>query len=175
MLSRRCSGMYSARQGWPLGPISRWPLTWRRAISIAMASYQLGSKRCTPPEMIAQIVAWVERYPIVSIEDGLAEDDWQHWPLLQAALAGRAAVMGDDLLCTNPLRIRRAIELARLRRAAAEGQSNRHAQRGAAGLATGPLGRLESHRLGAQRRHRGQLVRRPGRSVGRLTTPRRAR
>jgi enolase len=40
----------------------------------------------------------------------LAEDDWQNWPALLDAVAGRAIVMGDDLLCTNPARIRRAIE-----------------------------------------------------------------
>ena len=61
--------------------------------------------------MIGRILGWLERYPIVSVEDGLAEDDWDHWPELRAAVAGRALVLGDDLLCTNPSRIRRAIDL----------------------------------------------------------------
>jgi enolase len=52
----------------------------------------------------------VERYPIVSVEDGLAEDDWEWWPTLRLALQKRARVVGDDLLCTNPQRIRRAVE-----------------------------------------------------------------
>ena len=59
--------------------------------------------------MIARLSAWLDRYPIVSIEDGLAEDDWEAWPVLRARVAGRALVLGDDLLCTNPARIRRAI------------------------------------------------------------------
>jgi enolase len=59
--------------------------------------------------MIDQVARWVERYPIVSVEDGLAEDDWENWPALRQSIAGRAIVMGDDLLCTNPARIGRAI------------------------------------------------------------------
>ena len=53
---------------------------------------------------------WTERYGVISIEDGLAEDDWEHWPALFRALGGRARIMGDDLLCTQPGRIRQAIE-----------------------------------------------------------------
>ncbi len=60
--------------------------------------------------MIAQIVAWLDHYPIVSVEDGLAENDWEFWPVLRAAVGDRALVLGDDLLCTNPARIRRAID-----------------------------------------------------------------
>ena len=46
----------------------------------------------------------------VSVEDGLAEDDWEHWPVLRDRIGGGALVLGDDLLCTNPSRIRRAVE-----------------------------------------------------------------
>jgi enolase len=60
--------------------------------------------------MVEMLASWCERYPIVSVEDGLAEDDWDNWPRLCARLAPRARVLGDDLLCTNPGRIRRAIE-----------------------------------------------------------------
>jgi len=60
--------------------------------------------------MIERLTGWVGRYPIVSVEDGLAEDDWEWWPRLRQALEPRALVLGDDLLCTNPRRIRRAIE-----------------------------------------------------------------
>jgi enolase len=60
--------------------------------------------------LIARLTQWLDRYPIVSIEDGLSEDDWDHWPALRSAVAGRALVVGDDLLCTNPTRIRRAID-----------------------------------------------------------------
>jgi enolase len=60
--------------------------------------------------MIQTIAKWLDQYPILSVEDGLAEDDWENWPKLRRAIAGRALTLGDDLLCTNPSRIRRAIE-----------------------------------------------------------------
>jgi enolase len=72
--------------------------------------YHLGAEPLDSQEMIEQVLDWLERYPIVSIEDGLAEEDWAHWPELRRKVAGRALVLGDDLLCTNPARIRRAIE-----------------------------------------------------------------
>ncbi len=72
--------------------------------------YELDGRSVDGPGMIDQIRAWVERYPIVSVEDGLSQDDWEHWPRLVDAIGGRALVVGDDLLCTNPERIRRAIE-----------------------------------------------------------------
>jgi enolase len=62
--------------------------------------------------MIQTITQWLELYPILSVEDGLAEDDWQNWPSLRRAIAGRALTLGDDLLCTNPRRILRAIEVS---------------------------------------------------------------
>jgi enolase len=72
--------------------------------------YHLTDAPLTSREMIDQIRRWVERYPIISVEDGLAEEDWDHWPALRQAIAGKAITMGDDLLCTNPARIRRAID-----------------------------------------------------------------
>ncbi len=71
--------------------------------------YHLEGQALTSPEMIDRLSGWVERFPIVSVEDGLAEDDWEHWPLLRARLGDRALVLGDDLLCTNPQRITRAV------------------------------------------------------------------
>jgi enolase len=71
--------------------------------------YQIGEQRLSSPGMIAQLVDWAGRYPLVSIEDGLAEEDWAHWPRLRSALAGRSLTLGDDFLCTQPLRIERAV------------------------------------------------------------------
>lgn len=71
--------------------------------------YHLGGEPLTSSEMIETLSNWIERYPIVSVEDGLAEDDWEMWPLLRERLSGRALVLGDDFLTTNPARIRRAI------------------------------------------------------------------
>lgn len=72
--------------------------------------YDLGAGPLTAEGMIETIAGWVERFPIVSIEDGLAEDDWANWPALKSRLAGRALTLGDDLLATNPARIARAVE-----------------------------------------------------------------
>jgi enolase len=72
--------------------------------------YQLGDVRLDSAGMVAQIAEWVARYPIVSIEDGLSEDDWANWPALRNSLQGRAITLGDDFLCTNPQRIQRAID-----------------------------------------------------------------
>src|SRR5882762_2068449 len=60
--------------------------------------------------MIQTIAQWLDEYPILSVEDGLAEDDWENWPKLRRAIAGRTLTLGDDLLCTNPVRMRRAVE-----------------------------------------------------------------
>jgi len=53
---------------------------------------------------------WVSRYPIVSIEDGLAEEDWAGWSSLTARLGERLQIVGDDLFVTNPGILRRGIE-----------------------------------------------------------------
>jgi enolase len=55
---------------------------------------------------------WVDRYPIVSIEDGLAEDDWTGWQQLTERLGDRVQIVGDDLFVTDTVRIARGIELA---------------------------------------------------------------
>jgi enolase len=60
-------------------------------------------------ELIDLWADWAARYPIVSLEDGLAEDDWAGWTALTARLGGRLQLVGDDLLVTNPERIRRGI------------------------------------------------------------------
>jgi len=54
---------------------------------------------------------WVEQYPIVSIEDGLAQDDWDGWQLMTEKLGDRIQIVGDDLLVTNPSRVEKGIEL----------------------------------------------------------------
>jgi enolase len=71
--------------------------------------YHLGKEPVDSNAMIERLLGWLERYPIASIEDGLAEEDWDHWPALCTRAAGRALILGDDLLCTDPTRIRRAI------------------------------------------------------------------
>lgn len=61
-------------------------------------------------QMVQWYADWVGRYPIVSIEDGLAEDDWKGWDLLTRQLGNRIQLVGDDLFVTNPKRLRRGIQ-----------------------------------------------------------------
>ncbi len=72
--------------------------------------YHIGFDHFDGKRMIDYLEGWIKKYPIVSLEDGLAEDDWDHWPLLKERIADRALVLGDDFLCTNPQRIQKAIE-----------------------------------------------------------------
>jgi enolase len=60
--------------------------------------------------MIALYKSWIDRYPIVSIEDGLAEGDWGGWAKLTAALGQRVQLVGDDIFCTNMDLLSRGIE-----------------------------------------------------------------
>jgi len=61
-------------------------------------------------EMVALWESWVERYPVISIEDGLAEDDWNGWRTLTAQLGKRLQLVGDDIFVTNVVRLRHGIE-----------------------------------------------------------------
>ena len=60
--------------------------------------------------MIDQLAALVEQFPIASIEDPLAEDDWAGWQAITARLGSRVRLVGDDLFATNPQRLRLGIE-----------------------------------------------------------------
>jgi enolase len=68
-----------------------------------------GSRR-TPTEMVAFYRDWVGRYPIVSIEDGVAEDDWDGWSCLTREIGKRVQLVGDDLFVTNRERLERGIQ-----------------------------------------------------------------
>jgi enolase len=64
----------------------------------------------TAEEMVALYTSWVDKYPIVSIEDGLAEDDWEGWGKLTEALGDRIQIVGDDIFVTNMDRLARGID-----------------------------------------------------------------
>jgi len=68
-----------------------------------------GARR-TSAEMVAYWSEWVSRYPIISIEDGLAEDDWDGWKALTVLLGNRIQLVGDDLFVTNSKRLKKGIE-----------------------------------------------------------------
>jgi enolase len=76
--------------------------------------YDLASegRRLAPDEMVADLVALCEKYPVVSIEDGMAEDDWDGWKALTEAVGDRVQLVGDDLFVTNTERLARGIETA---------------------------------------------------------------
>jgi enolase len=61
--------------------------------------------------MIDLLGSWKDRFPLVSIEDGLGEDDWDHWPILRQRLGNGTLTLADDLTCTNPDRIEHAVEI----------------------------------------------------------------
>jgi enolase len=68
-----------------------------------------GEKARTADDMVALYEDWVRQYPIISIEDGLAEGDWDGWKSLTTALGGRVQLVGDDVFVTNPEILKRGI------------------------------------------------------------------
>jgi enolase len=67
------------------------------------------NRMASSAEMVDMYASWVEKYPIVSIEDGLAEDDWEGWKLLNQRLGKKIQLVGDDIFVTNVQRIARGI------------------------------------------------------------------
>ena len=72
--------------------------------------YTFGGVQMTSAEVVEHYVGWCERFPLLSIEDGLAEDDWEGWKLLTDRLGGRVQIVGDDLFVTNLKRLSDGIE-----------------------------------------------------------------
>lgn len=71
--------------------------------------YKLDGEK-TAPELIELYEEWVKRYPIISIEDGMAEEDWDGWARLTERLGEKIQLVGDDIFVTNPERLRRGIK-----------------------------------------------------------------
>jgi enolase len=74
-------------------------------------TYTVDGKAHSPQQMIDYLAAWADRYPIISIEDGLAEDDWDAWGKLTERLGKRVQLVGDDLFVTNKIRLQKGIDL----------------------------------------------------------------
>ncbi|MCX6713470.1 MAG: phosphopyruvate hydratase [Candidatus Vogelbacteria bacterium] len=68
------------------------------------------NKKLSATEMIDLYESWINKYPLISIEDGLAEDDWDNWAILTAALGSKIQLVGDDLFATNSARLQMGIE-----------------------------------------------------------------
>ena len=77
----------------------------------ATGKYEFEGKSLSADEMIAYYAELVANYPLVSIEDPLAEDDWDGWVSITAALGDKVQLVGDDLYVTNPVRLQRGIDL----------------------------------------------------------------
>ncbi len=67
-------------------------------------------KSFTPAEFVDLLASWVDKYPIITIEDGCSEDDWDGWKLLTEKLGGKVQLVGDDLFVTNTERLSEGIE-----------------------------------------------------------------
>lgn len=65
----------------------------------------------SPEQMVEHWVDWAKKYPIVSLEDGMAENDWTGWKLLTEKLGNKIELVGDDLFCTNPSILAKGIEV----------------------------------------------------------------
>jgi len=72
--------------------------------------HKSGGLKRSAAELVALYGTWLKQYPIVSIEDGLAEDDWDGWSLLTKELGSRVQLVGDDLFVTNQTRLARGIK-----------------------------------------------------------------
>ncbi len=71
---------------------------------------RIENKQLSSDDMVRMWESWVNQYPIISLEDGLAEDDWDGWVALNQAIGSRVQLVGDDLLVTNVERLRQGIE-----------------------------------------------------------------
>jgi enolase len=72
--------------------------------------YNFEGQQKTADEMIAFYADLISKYPIISIEDGLAEEDWENWKKLNDAIGDKCQLVGDDLFVTNPIRLKKGIE-----------------------------------------------------------------
>lgn len=74
-----------------------------------MYNLEIEGRKLTGEEMVEFWTDWCDRYPIISIEDGLDENDWENWSRLVAKIGDRVQIVGDDLLVTNVEKVKRAI------------------------------------------------------------------
>ena len=75
------------------------------------SQYEIDGQTLTGDQMIDHLLGWINIYPIISVEDGLAEEDWPSWAKFRERAEGQTLILGDDLLCTNQGRIQKAIDL----------------------------------------------------------------
>ena len=99
-----------AKAGYRLGTDVALALDVAATEMFADGTYRFDGRRLSAEELIAVYEGWVAEHPIYSIEDGLAEDDWNGWSLLTRRLGGRVQLVGDDLFVTQKARLTRGID-----------------------------------------------------------------
>ena len=109
MLEEACYSIQAA--GLELGGEMELALDAAASHFYAKGRYDLDGKSLSSTEMIVTLKNWSARFPLISIEDGLHEEDWEHWPMLKQELGEACLTLGDDLLCTSSKRIRRATSI----------------------------------------------------------------
>lgn len=72
--------------------------------------FKANGKKMSSEELVNYWVKWTKKYPIISIEDGLAQDDWNGWKLLTEKLGKKIQIVGDDIFVTNPVRLAKGIQ-----------------------------------------------------------------
>ena len=117
----------------------------------------------TSAELIAHWKSLVEKYPIISIEDGLDEEDWEGWQEMTKELGGKVQLVGDDLFVTNTERLSKGISLGAGNADPDQAEPDRLRVRDPGSHQDGPQGRLHRRHLSPLRRDRGHHHRRPGR------------
>ena len=129
--------------------------------------YRIDERILVPEELIDLLGRWKDLFPLVSIEDGLSEDDWDHWPILRERLGDGTLTLADDLTCTNPDRIAQSDTGRSGKRVVVEGQSNRDGHRGEKRLYARQASRVEGGSKRPKRGNRGHLASRPCYRLGR--------
>ena len=109
----------------------------------------------TSAELIAHWKSLVEKYPIISIEDGLDEEDWEGWQQMTRELGGKVQLVGDDLFVTNTERLAKGIQLGAGNAILIKLNPDRLCLRDPGGHQDGTQGRLQRHQLPPLRRDRG--------------------
>ncbi len=104
------AGLKAGQDVWIALDVASSELWARRAQTVATTPSRSQANRTAPQtQMIAMYDDWISQYPIVSIEDGLAEGDWNGWAQLTAALGARVQLVGDDVFVTNPEILKKGI------------------------------------------------------------------
>ena len=128
--------------------------------------YSVDGKEIEAAALVDLYAKWVDKYPICSIEDGFAEDDWDGWKLMTERLGNKIQLVGDDIFVTNTKRFQRGIDEGMANSILIKVNQIGTLDRDDRGRRSGPAERLHQCDQPPQRRDRGFDDRRPGRGLG---------